>query len=552
MNSQAEAILREVETIEQEFGLVSVAPQLDACRSSHSRTEVIEVVVFGRYKSGKSSFLNSLAGQTVLPVGVLPVTAILTRMKHGPEPSACVEFLDGHKTPIALQEIEQYVAEEKNPHNQKQVSAVHIELPSLDLYKGLEFVDTPGIGSLFRHNTEASLRWLPYASVALMLVSVDQPLSEEDIGFIQQLRRYTPRVIVVLTKADRIASSEIDKICAFSATHLMREFKAKFPVFPFCSLFDSAEPRSATWRTAVDDQLLSPLRLNAEIENKQIFAHKCRGVIDDCTNLLNIALNAAARSAEERERIKAVVFQEGQSLPLVQKEIRLLTYDLTSKMTDRLWRNLGGFCENIRTDLLTQFDRNWPGWRTNLWDLTRLFEQWLRDALADRLADLAAEERTRLLEPLKEAENGLACIGKGFLSGLAERVSRTMGTSITPQEHVLKITEPEAPDVSVGRVFDTPWEILWFIIPVPIFRPIIRRHFRRQINWEAEKHLARLAAQWSERINKTIERAAADEESYAQGQITTFHAMLSETDLRMPAIQRALDRLRTIRTAVDG
>ena len=153
--------------------------------------------------------------------------------------------------------------------------------------------------------------------------------------------------------------------------------------------------------------------------------------------------------------------------------------------------------------------------------------------------------------PLKEAEAGLTRIVESSLVRLAERVAKALEVPVTPMEHSLRIMEPGVPDVDVSRIFDTPWDILWFLIPMTLFRSLIRRHFVRRINWEVEKHLARTAAQWAERINKTIECAAKEEESYVQEQLSTFQAMLSETDSRIPTIRQALDELHASRKAIE-
>ena len=547
MNADFKMILQKVGVIQQRFGLSSVTPRLKACRELLSHQDVIQVAVFGRYKSGKSSFLNALADTRVLPVGVLPVTTVLTWLRYGPVESARAEFLDGREISIDSGEIEEYVAEERNPGNEKQVATVRIQLPSLERYKGLEFVDTPGIGSLFKHGTEVSLRWLPYAAVALVLVSVDQPLSEEDLGFISQLRQHTPRVILILAKADRVGDTELAEIGTFSTTHLMRELETEIPVLPFCSLPDVGDLRSAEWRAALDEQILRPIAANSEHEHERILAHKCMSLIDECASLLSIALTAATRSDEERLHIREYVFEEGQSLPLIQKEIGLLTHDLTSTMTDRLWQHLGVFHGEVRAKLVEDFRRQWPKWRGNLWNLTRVYEQWLRASLSRELKELSQREGLTLLAPLGEAEAALTHVVERFLARLAERVTDTLGVPIVPAEHALHITEPDSPDVDVGAVFDTPWDTVWFLIPMLVFRSLIRRHFIKQIKWEVEKHLARTAAQWAERINMAIERAAKEEESYVQGQISTFDIMLSETDREIPAIRQALDELQSLR-----
>jgi hypothetical protein len=168
------------------------------------------------------------------------------------------------------------------------------------------------------------------------------------------------------------------------------------------------------------------------------------------------------------------------------------------------------------------------------------------------MSGISERERPSLLAPLREAEARLARIVESSLARIAERIATVQGVAISPAEHTICIAEPETPDVAVGRTFSTPWDILWFLIPITVFGPLVRRHFVKQINWEVEKHLARTAALWAGRINKAIELAAVKEESYLQDQISTFHAMLSETDSRIPAIRQALDDLRTSQVAIEG
>ena len=106
----------------------------------------VDVAVFGRFKAGKSSFLNHLAGRDVLPVGVVPLTAVITRLRFGPVERAEVRFQNGTVRPMPLADIALYVAERENPDNRKQVAAVEVELPALKGLAPIGFVDTPGLG----------------------------------------------------------------------------------------------------------------------------------------------------------------------------------------------------------------------------------------------------------------------------------------------------------------------------------------------------------------------------------------------------------------------
>jgi hypothetical protein len=91
------------------------------------------------------------------------------------------------KKGIPLDEIRLYVGEDKNPNNEKRVGSVDIGLPALKLREPLEFVDTPGLGSVFAHNTTATRDWLPNVGAALVAISSDAPLSERDLELLDEL-----------------------------------------------------------------------------------------------------------------------------------------------------------------------------------------------------------------------------------------------------------------------------------------------------------------------------------------------------------------------------
>src|ERR1022692_1046364 len=123
------------------------------------RQDEISVAVLGRFKAGKSSFLNHFIGRNLLPVGVVPVTAVVTEIRYGPREEARVHHHDGRDAAAPLGGIASYISEKENPENAKQVDRISVELPELRRFRGLKFVDTPGLESALSHNTRTSLDW---------------------------------------------------------------------------------------------------------------------------------------------------------------------------------------------------------------------------------------------------------------------------------------------------------------------------------------------------------------------------------------------------------
>jgi hypothetical protein len=84
------------------------------------------VACVGQFKRGKSTLLNALVGQPILPTGVVPVATALTAVRYGPTLGTRVRFSDGRETDVDPVQIRDYVSETHNPANQKGVAVVEV------------------------------------------------------------------------------------------------------------------------------------------------------------------------------------------------------------------------------------------------------------------------------------------------------------------------------------------------------------------------------------------------------------------------------------------
>jgi GTP-binding protein EngB required for normal cell division len=178
-----------------------------------------------------------------------------------------------------LGEIELYVGENENPSNQKQVASVEVELRELKPLAPLRFVDTPGLGSAFAHNTEAAMNWLPNVGAALVAVGADAPLSERDLALLDELHRHAPKIVLLLTKADLLTEAQRDEVRDFVAARLQPKRNGKLPVF-----FYSIKPEIAAMRRALLAELLEPLREQRHEAGRQILRHKVASLRDQALN----------------------------------------------------------------------------------------------------------------------------------------------------------------------------------------------------------------------------------------------------------------------------
>ena len=195
-------------------------------------SSVFNLMVVGEFKRGKSSVLNALIGADILPVGVVPLTSVATILEYGDEPMVRVMFLDDKERQVSLNALRDYVTEKGNPANIKDVREVHIAWPSFWLKIGVRLIDTPGIGSVYQHNTDVTYRFLPKADAVLFLLSVDQPVGQAEYDFLKEVRQYAGRIFFLLNKSDLLSEADLDESTAFASRVLSEAMGGTVPVFP--------------------------------------------------------------------------------------------------------------------------------------------------------------------------------------------------------------------------------------------------------------------------------------------------------------------------------
>lgn len=218
----------------------SYGPALTALRERLIEQR-LQVAVLGQFKRGKSTFLNALLGEPLLPTGVVPLTAIATFIHWAVAPSVRVSYLDERapepeSAPSAEQiqeQLSRFVTEEGNPHNRLRVARVDVFCPAPILRQGIVLIDTPGVGSTLRHNTDAALEVLPECDVGFFVLSVDPPVTEAELAYLERVRPTVGRLFFVLNKIDYLSRDERRAAVAFMRRTLREHAptQAETPIF---------------------------------------------------------------------------------------------------------------------------------------------------------------------------------------------------------------------------------------------------------------------------------------------------------------------------------
>lgn len=541
MNERGEppaTCLPRLAALADEFQLTSLQPQIAACRACSQRSEGVEVAVLGRFKAGKSSFLNHLAGRAVLPIGVVPLTAVITRLRYGDPARAEARFLDGTVREIPLADLAQYVGESQNPNNVRRVATVEVAIPELHPLAPLEFVDTPGLGSALAHNTEVALNWLPQVGAALVAVSADAPLSERDLALLADLRRHTGKIVLLLTKADLLTAAQRQEVRAFVQAQLRRDWPDGLPIF-----FYSIRPELAALREALGTELLQPLRQNWSEAGRQILRHKLASLRDQTRDYLRVALAAATQAESARNTLCAHLAEERRQFGLLRTELSLCARAQAGQSLDAFLAHLEPTQRALQAKITTELRGQFPRWKLRL---PRLLEAWracLGEFLGRELAEVSRQQGEVFRAPLQQAQVHFTRTLQAFHDRLASQVQAALGLTLTPRTFALTVPEPAAPPVAVAYAFDAAFTTLGWLIPLTLFRRPVERVLLRKARYEVEKNLSRLAVDWRDRVGTAIEELRGQTEAAAQEELTAWERMLAQTASAAPTLRARITEL---------
>jgi predicted GTPase len=275
------------------------------------------LAVVGQFKRGKSSLMNAIIGRELLPTGVLPLTSAITILRFG-APERVIVHREDSQFPesVPVSALPSYVTERGNPANRRRVKAAIVEVPLPFLRRGLEFVDTPGVGSAIEANSATTYRFLPECDAVIFVTSVDSPFTEAELDFLDAIGEHVRKIFFVVNKTDLLPDQrERDEVFKFVESELRAKMKtAQIRIFPVSSLLALTKIRSADGEGAASsglEEFQAALARFLAREKADVFL---TAIIDKAVHLLDeeshvIELYRRAREMPEatvRERLNSV------------------------------------------------------------------------------------------------------------------------------------------------------------------------------------------------------------------------------------------------------
>lgn len=279
MSGNKQGLLQRIDGLQAQTYLEKMElAQLDELRQL-VQDERFSVVVIGEFSRGKSTFINALLGAALIPMDVLPETAVIHALHYGEEPALTVVRRDGstEKGEASSEYLQQFVVGNQDVDA---VSYIKIAYPADFLAGNVLLVDTPGVSDMDEQRAEITYGFLPQADVVIVLLDATAPLKKTEKDFINQrvLPQGIRRVIFVANKADHIDPEEVpDNYAEILQKRLDKAFGESlegelFLVSAKLALDSALQKNASLWEQSGMEVLTARLR--------EIFAAERAGIRD--------------------------------------------------------------------------------------------------------------------------------------------------------------------------------------------------------------------------------------------------------------------------------
>ncbi|QMW01507.1 dynamin family protein [Spirosoma foliorum] len=201
---------------------------------------VFRLLVLGDMKRGKSTFLNALLGEDLLPRDVNPCTAVLTTLRYSDEgkEGVTIYFNDG-KSPqvlsfsdfkstytIPIDEASRFAEENREAFPDVEQAVIYTSLPLLK--RGIEIIDSPGLNDTEKRD-ELTLTHIRECHAILFVVSATQPWTRNEERYLETyILNRGLTVFFLINMWDEIARRLDDPDDKVSVAHAEEKIRAVF------------------------------------------------------------------------------------------------------------------------------------------------------------------------------------------------------------------------------------------------------------------------------------------------------------------------------------
>lgn len=181
----------------------------------HNRlNDAFNLVIVGDFKRGKSTFINALIGERILPSAVTPETVTINKLSYAENPKVEAVLKNGRRAALDLHDLNRDELDRIAKQFPAPIDYIDVK-ENNDFLRGVSIIDTPGIGDLFKAFDEQVADYLLNADAVIYLVSAKAPLSITEQTFLSAsvMPQSFSRVLLVINMSDCLDTiDDIEKV----------------------------------------------------------------------------------------------------------------------------------------------------------------------------------------------------------------------------------------------------------------------------------------------------------------------------------------------------
>ncbi len=226
--SEKEQIVKTLKALKSQMGDINNKQIINrvADLEEDLNNDFFTIVVLGEFKRGKSTFVNALLGEKVLPADVVPTTATINALMWSEEKKTQVLKTSGEVETgeSSLDFLNKYTARED--FDVSNIKYLKVGLPSNILENNTVIVDTPGVSDINEHRVQVTYDFIPRADAVIFLLDATSPLKRTEKEFIDEhiIKLGIDRVLFIANKFDYIDEEDEEETLEDIKLRLLKSF----------------------------------------------------------------------------------------------------------------------------------------------------------------------------------------------------------------------------------------------------------------------------------------------------------------------------------------
>ncbi|MDR2318911.1 MAG: dynamin family protein [Pseudomonas sp.] len=354
-------------------------------------TELV-VPVIGAFSAGKSSLLNALMGQQVLPIGIAPETELATELRYASEPYLLAIKPDGTQERLPVDALSSI--------NRRSSEFSHLRLylnsDALKAIAPLVLVDMPGFGSSLENHNKAIAYYLPRGVHFVVLTSIeDGNITQSMLRKLDELKTYNTDFTFLLSKCNLRAADQVKEVQAYVDDQL--------------GVYFGDHHRSLTVGNRDGEALQNALsELQPDVLFSRLFIDILKDQNFEVLAQINLALSLLKKDKAESEQAARALEQALQKLLEQRKDVESDLKDRYSgKMLDRSLRSLDNALNSALEELVSVGSSN-PGALSNA--ISDIIRSTLASTIKSEVQDISSSMVDRIASNLSATNGQMAVL----------------------------------------------------------------------------------------------------------------------------------------------